>query len=224
MIAKHDAPGRAESRLIAGEGGAKLAKLDRHLPQYDGIETACRVKPVVERGNGRGQLDIARAVPDVQKKRRGRIGVIGTFSARDSRLPATRRDRGQKQDEVELEHVAQFGLGEPVDMEALAVREVDHPLARQPIETVAHGGDADPQRFGDPRRIEARATDPFAVHQTSLDCLVGRLDDMRGTHCAARSAAANAATADAWSGRRASAAPRLRGIPSPSRTEGHCPS
>src|SRR3546814_5772652 len=48
-----------------------------------------------------------------------------------------RRQRREQQDQVQLEQVAKLGLGQPVDMETLARREIDHPLAIEPVETVA---------------------------------------------------------------------------------------
>src|SRR3990167_9163725 len=96
-------------------------------------------------------------------------------------------------------------------MKALARHEIDHSLAIEPAEAVAHRGHADSEIVGETGGIDPGAGRPFPGHQLTLDRLIGRLEHMRGTHCPFLSAAANSDTASAWSGRSASIAPICAG-------------
>src|SRR3546814_8044514 len=82
-----------------------------------------------------------------------------------------------------------------MDMETFAGREVDHALAIEPVEAVAHRGDAHPEIVGQTRGLDPGAARPFAGHQPALDRFIGRLEDMRGAHWPLLSASANWATA-----------------------------
>src|SRR3546814_3264084 len=79
--------------------------------------------------------------------------------------------------------------------------EIDHALARQTVEAVAHRCHADPELIGDLRRLQSAAGRPAARHQPAHDGLISRLDDMRGAHAPLRSAAAQSASIPIWSGR-----------------------
>src|SRR3546814_16452259 len=92
-----------------------------------------------------------------------------------------RRERREQQDQVQLEQVAKLGLGQPVDMETLARREIDHPLAIEPVETVADRGHADPEIVGETGRLAPGAACPFPGHHPTLDPLIGRRAHFRRT-------------------------------------------
>src|SRR3546814_10404557 len=99
--------------------------------------------------------------------------------------------------------------------------EVDHALAIEPVEAVAHRRDAHPEIVGETRGLDPGAARPFAGHQPALDRFIGRLEDMRGAHWPLLSAAANWETAPSWSGRRESLATLCGRNWSCRRTDGH---
>src|SRR3546814_17125835 len=93
-----------------------------------------------------------------------------------------------------------------MNVKALARCEIDHPLAIEPVETVANRGNADPEIFGETGRFDPGAASPFSAHQLTLDRLIGRLEHVCRAHFSFLSAAANSDTASAWSVRSASIA------------------
>src|SRR3546814_12470468 len=98
-----------------------------------------------------------------------------------------------------------------VRVKSVSMGEIDHALARQTVEAVAHRCHADPELIGDLRRLQSAAGRPAARHQPALDGLISRLDDMRGAHAPFRSAAAKSASISIWSGRSPSTAPICSG-------------